>query len=514
MIKTIGNNISYKDTTCSVEAELAQIVNPAHGDCAYVIETQKSYMFDGDTMQWTEQKKKESDVTRDEFEDLVDKVDELQLYKFPNATIVGEPTINNGQISGFSQTNYLRFPFLVDFKNKPFVIDVEFMTGVNVTSQENIFDSDFGLAFAIRAGHFVFAVSSNGTSWNIGEGVGTYAVLPNTIYRARLAWDGSNYTFAYSLDGGKNYITDITKASTEQPYPKQIFIGVGQSDVTVLNSFSGIINLNQAYLHIEDKLIWQGMDDVGLATRLSVDLDNIDPDGKAKIKDISEEKLLSQTIKKIHLYDDFEIVSNGTDLPRLHWSDGEVIFGGDYVEIHSVAGEESRARFGDGIIKLEGSPYNAKNATFEMGVDGNNKTYVNINADDVTINGKSQALYEHKITVSGDDVDSDGYWFYFPPFYSTDATELAVNDVEETSPESERKHLQNVLSKLPSVACGIDVDELNWCGVSFYNGVFIASKAVYMGGSYFCGQSKEIWSLSNWRELSSMSVRDVVTKIL
>lgn len=339
-------------------------------------------------------KKTESDVTREEFEDLADKVDELQLYKFPNATIVGEPTINNGQISGFSQNNYLRFPFLVDFKNKPFVIDIEFTTGANVTNQENIFDSDFGLAFAIRNARFVFAVSSNGTSWNIGEGVGTYTVLANTTYRVRLAWDGSNYTLAYSLDGGKTYITDITKAAAQQPYPKQIFIGVGQSDVTVLNAFSGVINLNQAYLHIEDKLIWQGMDDVGLATRLSVDLDNLDPDGENKINDISEEKLVSQTVKKIHLYDDFEILSNGTDLPRLHWSDGEVIFGGDYVEIHSVAGEESRARFGDGIIKLEGSPYNAKNATYEMGLDGNGKTYFDLKGDSLKFNNSDIATID------------------------------------------------------------------------------------------------------------------------
>lgn len=288
MIKTIGNNISYKDTTCSAEAELNQIVNPAHGDCAYVIETQKNYMFDGATLQWVEQKKKESDVTRDEFEDLVDKVDDLQLFKFPNATIVGEPTINNGQISGFSENNYLKFPFLVDFKNKPFTIVMDFTTGANVTNQENIFDSDFGLAFAIRNENFVFAVSSNGTSWNIGEGVGTYTVSPNTTYRVKLAWNGSEYTLAYSLDGGKSYITDITKSGTVQPYPTQIYIGIGEDHAAVLNYFTGIINFNYAELYIDNILVWTGMDDVGLASRLATDVSNIDEAGIEKIKEIAK----------------------------------------------------------------------------------------------------------------------------------------------------------------------------------------------------------------------------------
>lgn len=57
MIKTIGNNISHKETTCSVESELDLIANPSHGDEAYVIATQKNYIYDGMTAKWVEQKK-------------------------------------------------------------------------------------------------------------------------------------------------------------------------------------------------------------------------------------------------------------------------------------------------------------------------------------------------------------------------------------------------------------------------------------------------------------------------
>lgn len=219
--------------------------------------------------------------------ELIAKVDDLELFKFPNATIIGTPTINNGQISGFSQTSYLQFPFLMDFQGRHFAINMEFTTAADVTNQQNIFDSDFGLAFAIRSAKFVIAVSSNGTSWNIGEGVGTHTVLPNTTYRVQLSWNGTAYKLSYSLNGGESYTEDISLASTASPFPKQVYIGVGENYASVLNFFKGIINLNYASLYVADSLVWQGMDDVGLASRLATDLSNIDAAGEQRIKDIA-----------------------------------------------------------------------------------------------------------------------------------------------------------------------------------------------------------------------------------
>lgn len=214
-----------------------------------------------------------------------EKIAEVELYKFPNVTIIGEPTITHGQISDFSTTSYLKFPFLVDFHSQPFEINMQFTTGANVTNQENIFDSDFGLAFAVRSGRFVIAISTNGTSWNLGEGVGTYAVQPRTTYYVRLSWNKMLYKLEYSFDG-KTYTTDITKTATVQPYPKQIYIGVGENFAEVVNHFSGIVNLNNANLKILSEIVWQGMDDAGLATRLDTSLSNVDADGEAKIIDI------------------------------------------------------------------------------------------------------------------------------------------------------------------------------------------------------------------------------------
>mgnify|MGYP003293760902 CR=1 FL=1 len=222
----------------------------------------------------------------DEDQKLKDKIADIELAKFPNVTIIGQPTIQQGQISNFSSTNYCQFPFVVDFQNQPFKLDFEITTGNEVTQQHNVFDSVFGLAFAVRQSKFVLAVSTNGTSWNIGEVLGSHIVLPNTTYRIRLVWDRQNLTLEYSTDGGSSYIVDSTRALTEQPYPKQMFIGITSDKST---TFNGIINLNYASLEIANKVVWQGMDDVGLATRMAVDMSNIDEAGINKVKTIYQQ---------------------------------------------------------------------------------------------------------------------------------------------------------------------------------------------------------------------------------
>lgn len=211
------------------------------------------------------------------------KITEIELAKFPNVTIIGQPTIQQGQISNFTVDNYVRFPFIVNFQNRPFIIDFAMTTGSDISSQQNLLDSSFGLAFAVRNSKFVLAVSSTGTNWDFGELVGSHTLLANTSYRVRISWNGSVYSYSYSTDGGQTYTVDATKSFTLSPYPKQIYIGRGADGTHV---FKGIIDLNYATLTISDKVVWQGMDDVGLATRMAVDMSNIDEAGVEKIKDI------------------------------------------------------------------------------------------------------------------------------------------------------------------------------------------------------------------------------------
>ena len=44
-------------------------------------------------------------------ETLEERVEDLTASKFPNVVIIGTPHIEGGQVSGFSNTDYLQFPF-------------------------------------------------------------------------------------------------------------------------------------------------------------------------------------------------------------------------------------------------------------------------------------------------------------------------------------------------------------------------------------------------------------------
>ncbi len=214
---------------------------------------------------------------------LDEKVREIELFKFPNAVIIGEPNISNGQVSGFSTSNYMQFPFILDLHDQAFQIDFCFTTATNVTTQQNILDSNFGLALAIQNSKGVMAISSNGTSWNIGSSTGTITIQPNTTYYARLTWNKLQYKTALSTDG-INYTEDMVLVGAVRPYPRTIFIGGCDSIETghTPHPFLGSINMNKASLTVMGNVIWQGMDDAGLATRADISLSNLDSLGEAR----------------------------------------------------------------------------------------------------------------------------------------------------------------------------------------------------------------------------------------
>lgn len=224
---------------------------------------------------------------------LEEKVKDLELFKFPNLTIIGTPTIQSGQVSDFTTSDYLEFPFLVDFRNQPFEINFAFTTGTDVTTQQNILDSEYGLAFAIRNSRLVLAISYDGATWAF-ESVGTLEITPDTTYRVKITWNRLVYTVSYSTDGGETYTQDISHASAGQPYPKQMYIGAGK---LATNAFGGSVNLNFANLLVNGEVVWTGMDDAGLASRLATDLSNVDAAGEAKIKEIAS--TVAGGVKKI-----------------------------------------------------------------------------------------------------------------------------------------------------------------------------------------------------------------------
>lgn len=227
------------------------------------------------------------------FDNIDDKIKEIELFKFPNAVIIGEPTIQNGQVSDFSTVSYLQFPFILDLHEKAFQIDMCFTTATNVQTQQNILDSNFGLALAIQNGKGIMAISSNGTSWDIGNTTGSINIQSNTTYYARLIWNRLQYKTQISTDG-INYVDDMVIVDTRRPYPRTMFIGGCDQLETghTGHPFLGTINMNKCSLSVMGNVIWQGMDDAGLSTRADISLSNLDEEGKAKF-DAKQDKLIA-----------------------------------------------------------------------------------------------------------------------------------------------------------------------------------------------------------------------------
>lgn len=235
---------------------------------------------------------------------------------FPDVTIYGQPTINGAQIGNFSAQNYLQLPFVVDFAGRPWQIDFAFTTGTDVQTQQNILDSRFGLAFAIAQGKLEIALSSNGTSWNLGAHFGTLAITPETSYKVRMTFDGTQYEVKVSTNGS-DYVSDIVVTSTESLAPKQMLIGVSPDGS---HAFGGSVNLAHATLIISGKPVWQGMTEVGNATRMALDMSNIDAEGKQRLNDIAMQGAVGQELEVISdaMYDvAFGSIFSDEELPTL-----------------------------------------------------------------------------------------------------------------------------------------------------------------------------------------------------
>lgn len=276
---TAGANITITDNVISAAGDVASV----NGKTGTVVLTGEDISADVSEL---------TDTVQGHLQTLHDNIKDIELFKFPNATIIGEPVIQNGQVSGFTEANYLQFPFIVDLHNQPFVIDFCFTTGDDVTTQQNILDSQFGLALAIANGKGLMAISHNGTSW-AGAVTGTMNIDPNTTYYARLSWNRINYQTQLSTDG-TTYTPDMNFGSTQSPYPRTMFIGgcSGSAIGHTPHPFKGTINMNYAYLTVNGSVIWQGMDDAGLATRADISLGNLDQYGQAKF-DAKQNKLIA-----------------------------------------------------------------------------------------------------------------------------------------------------------------------------------------------------------------------------
>ena len=136
---------------------------------------------------------------------LVNYYDMDYTYDF---TVAGYPTINNETriVSGFSTSNYIQAPNVFDPSTNNWTFDTKIKTGNDVTTNQ-IFvattqNAYCNLALSVMDGKFHLFLSSDGTSWDLANGLpGNITVETETEYWLRLEYNGEYYLLSYSLDG-------------------------------------------------------------------------------------------------------------------------------------------------------------------------------------------------------------------------------------------------------------------------------------------------------------------------
>lgn len=217
------------------------------------------------------------------------RIEDLTVSKFPNATPIGKPQVQDSYVSGFSDSIYMIFPFTDISRGLPFDIYFSFTTGSDVTTQQNVLDSRFGMAVAIANGKGLMAISTNGTNWESGSIIGTNPIDPNTTYYVKLSWTGVQYTTAISTDN-QTFTPDMVYNNSNSPYKTTIYIGSSPNlfGAGSAHPFKGIINFKGArvYLPTLGIDVWQGMADIGLGSRANVSLTNLDEVGESRFIDL------------------------------------------------------------------------------------------------------------------------------------------------------------------------------------------------------------------------------------
>ena len=170
-------------------------------------------------------------------------------------------TFNDGVVSGFSSTSYIKTYKECPSNISSFKYVGKWTTGTLGTRQ-TILSSDkdgcgIGDLNIDNDKKLVIYISSNGSSYDIALAVkGTFVFADNTTYYIKYKFENGVYTVSYSTDG-ITYNTDITINNIASPYgTKYIWFGTDQTQMADINT--GSIDLKESYIKINGNIWWKG----------------------------------------------------------------------------------------------------------------------------------------------------------------------------------------------------------------------------------------------------------------
>lgn len=192
--------------------------------------------------------------------------------KYSNVTKIGSLTDNSGVLSGFSTSNYTKFPANFQPSTSPWEMVFKVRTGSDFTTQNTLASFQKGSTnetrYATRIlitpdSKFGISVTYNGTAWDITSGTsggtGSYTILPNTTYYLKFEFTGTAYKLSYSFDG-ETYTQDCYVASTTPMYNSCTYCVLGLwNNGSTLAPWTGSVDLNESYININGSRWWSGV---------------------------------------------------------------------------------------------------------------------------------------------------------------------------------------------------------------------------------------------------------------
>lgn len=178
-------------------------------------------------------------------------------------SITGTPTIQKGNVSNISTTNWISLG-AIDLGSGDWEILIPFTPSSNGSTSISIMgnnaDGPAGGGFCMRTNGnntLYFWSTSNKSSWNITSQHDTGITLfQGTKTYLKFGRTEQEYWFKYSIDGGHHYIngTSFTNATALAAFV-DLRIGIMAANYPM----QGIFHLNEAYIKIGDNITWKGV---------------------------------------------------------------------------------------------------------------------------------------------------------------------------------------------------------------------------------------------------------------
>ena len=174
-------------------------------------------------------------------------------------TIVGSPTITDGVVSGFSDSNYLQINSGISV-GQNFEIYTKFTTGASLSSNQELMvgkiSSDLYLRIFIQNGATLFTSARVVGASSISHNQTSYSFQTNTTYFVKVKYDGANKLDVFIYDNtGQQVKTNSFTLSNQINTFNSLLIGTVGTPSSV---WGGSIDLNETYIKINNKLWFNG----------------------------------------------------------------------------------------------------------------------------------------------------------------------------------------------------------------------------------------------------------------